>query len=320
MAIEIPQAEAVSRPYFSTRFNPNVYRRCAGLQLLYRHKRMLPGGAYAVWPIDYRELATAQARGPREQISFQGRDTMTSVKSEWAYYHATTVIFADERTENAGEAQVIRLTKRKADEVQKDLATLMGRDLYVQNPSGRGFNSLSRIISAASFGGVDEEVFRSNVQSQNTVKFYGAGDDSLTTAINGTLFGEDACTHALIAPQMKSLLEAAWMVQGGRLQMARNKDLVDLGLKTFRFMDVDFVADQFLSETDALKQSIFGIDINGLECYESATSTSSGEWKDGLMLGYPDALVRVPRWSGQLTAVRRRTMFRITDVASVQFS
>lgn len=319
MAITISQAEAVSRPFFSEVFTENVYRRCAALQLLNEHERIQDGGEYAVFPIDVTEAGTAEAQGAREQVVIRDEETITAVRSEWKYYRGSTMIWPDEAVKNTGNAAIIKLMRKKADIAQKSLATKMGRDIYTRNPNGKGMQDLTTIIGTGALGGVNEKLFRSKVINVAALKMYGDSDDSLSGLINESLFDTEHCTHMLLAPTMKSKIEAVWVKEAGRFQMTQSNRLVELGLKTFRFMDVDFVSDQFLSESETLRSSLFGIDIEALEFYRSSEGSSNGTWKDAEPLGYPDGLFRIPRWVGELTATRRRTMFRVEGVASVEF-
>lgn len=317
MAITIEQADAVSRPFFSSQFTQNVYRKSALLTLLMEYQRTRVGGTKARFPINYKELGTAQARGPREQVVFRSGETRTSVETGWSYYDATTFLWKDERVENDGDEQIINLMTDKADEVQEDLATKMARDLYTRNPNGKGLNDLVTIIGTGAFGGVDEPLFRGKVYDTATMLMY--GENSLAQACDDSLFGTGSVSHIMLAPTTKSKIEAVWVDQTAQYQMVQNDRLVRLGLKTFRFRDIDFVSDQFMSESTELQQSLFGLDIGSYELYVSPAATKTGEWIDATPMGYPEALARVPLWTGQLSVRRRRSSFRFANVAEVKF-
>ena len=325
MAITIEQANAVSKPYYDKSFTENVYRDCTLLMLLKDAKRMIPGGTDARFPINVSELGTATAIGPREQVPFASTDTMTSVLTTWAYYVVRNFIWKDEQVENVGDQAVVRLVRRKVEEMISDMATKMGRDIYTKNVSGKGFNPISDLIGATAFGGVDEPAFRSGtiVPSSGSIKIYGSTNDSLSRAINASRFGTKKVTDIVISPLIKTMVEQAWVAQAGRIDVAESKRKRDLGLDTFRFMNVDFVSDQFAGETtpNNTEGVLYGIDTEAITCYESAAGTKNGEWIEATLAGYPGAMARVSEWTGQLTVTRRRTMFKATQkVTGVTFS
>ena len=323
MAIEIEQADAVSKPYFSEVFTENVYRQCALLSLLKRRKRMMAGGTEARWPINIAELGTTRATTPRQQIKLGGAETMTAVKSHWSYYKTPHAIYEDERVENVGDQAVVDLMARKASEMADDMATTMGRDLYEANAAG--LNAMDSLISTAAFGGVDEATFRSTVKaSVGTLKFYGdpAGEDSLTYFINKSRFGTKKPTHIFVSTQDLSELEGVWAKQTARVQIPQSKETIELGFPSMTFMGVELVGDQFIDQANdgaGLHGSLWGIDIEALICYESKEGTNNGSWKDGMIAGYPGSLFRVFTWCGQLTVVRRRTSFKITGANDFEF-
>ena len=320
MPITIEQADAVSKPYFDENFVENVYNQSAFLKLLKANKRMIPGGTEARWPINYRRLGTTQARGPRDQISFESRDTRTAVKTDPAYYDTTQMMWKDERVQNVGNQQIIRLVREKADEMQEDLAWQMGTDLFTKNKSGKGFTPLSDLISNAAYGGVNEDVYKSRQQVGGAIKMYGTGDGDVSNELDRALFGMYHCDTVILSPELHTKIEEIWVDKGARFQMAQSQKMIDLGLKTFNFRGVDFVVDQFLSATTALQQTMYGTEMKALICYEHSEGTSTGEWLDATVMGYPSALARVAEWTGQLHIVRRRTSFRTTGITQVTFN
>ncbi len=317
MAITIEQANAVSKPYYG-RFTENVYRQCALLALLQRRKRMQPGGTSAQFPINITELGTTRSRDPRSEVVLGGRRTMTSVKTEWAYYDTPHMIDKDEKVENVGQQAVIRLVSRKVEEQRDDQATKIGRDIYVRDLQGRPVHSLSEIVSASAFGGIDEEKFRAKEYNTAHLKMYSGASDGLSFCINRAKFNNKKPTHIFLSSVDHSQVEATWVDKGGRFQIPQSKETVELGLTSFRFMGVDFVADQFIDEA-GLEGNLWGLDLDAIDCYESAEGISTGQWIDATLAGFPGALVRVVEWTGQLTATRRRTMFHISGVDSYSF-
>ena len=318
MAITAQQAETVSKPYFSDVFTENVYRKSATLRLLKAEKRMITGGIEARWPINYRDLGTADAFDPEDQVPFDSRETMTYVESKWRYYKATSNIYLREMNENQGEAAIIKLVRRKADEIQDDLATRMGNDLFTTNPNGLGITTIPTLVGTAAYGGVNEAVYKGK-QATGAMKIYGTGDADLSKRLDDSLFGVHKTTHVLLSPTLHTQVEEVWVEQGARFQLTSSQKLIDLGLETFRFKGTDFVVDQFMDRTTALQQTMFGIDMPALICYESPTG-SKGKWMDATILGFPEGLVRIAVWVGQLHALRRRTMWRVTGISAVTFN
>lgn len=322
MAITVEQANAVTTKYFSKQFTENVYRMCTLLALLKDKKKIITGGTEARFPINYRELGTAEAHGPREQISFQSKDTVTAVETDWSWYDATNIMWRDEIAENVGEPVIIDLMRRKTKELVEEMSTKMGRDLYKENVNGKGFNWLGALIGTQAFGGVDEPTFRSRTltPTSGTIKMYGSGNDSVSRVINQTLFGGQKCTDILVSPMIKTMIEETWVDKGARFQMTESKRKIELGLDSFRFMGVDFVADEFAAET-GIEGDMYGIDTENLFCYVHPNASSEGKWVETTVGGYPQSKVRVNTWVGQLTTTRRRTMFKSSaKVTGVDFN
>ena len=320
MPITISQADAVSKPYFDENFMEQVYNQSALLKLLKANKRMIPGGTEARWPINYRRLNTTKARGPRDQISFESRDTRTAVKTEPAYYDTTSMMWKDERVQNVGDQQIIRLIRQKADEMQEDMAWQMGADIYTKNPSGKGLTPLSTLISNAAYGGVNEATYKSRQQTGGGIKMYGTADGDVSNELDKALFGMYRVDTVILSPELHTKIEEIWVDKGARFQMAQSQKMIDLGLKTFNFRGVDFVVDQRLSDSTDLQQTMYGTEMKAIICYEHSEGTNTGEWLDATVMGYPSALARVAEWTGQLHITRRRTSFQTTGITGVTFN
>ena len=245
---------------------------------------------------------------------------MTSVTTDWAYYEADHIIWRDERAKNRGKFKIINLIARKAGEMVEDLSTQKGTDLYQTNPNGKGFHALTEVIGTQKFGGVDHAAFRSKVYPGGALKLYGSGDDSLAGAIDRSIFGKKMVTHIIVSPITRSQIEEVWVDKGARIEMVRNQRIVDLGIQTFRFRNIDFVVDQFINYDESTGAPIFGIDLDALDLYENPGDTSNGKWEDATVGGYANSYIRVATWTGQLTANRRRTMFRFGATTGFSFN
>ena len=317
MPITIEQAESASSPFFDRKLWDNVYFESTFFKMLRGKKRMKRGGVNLRWPIDYRELGTADARGPRDQISIRTRDTRTSVRTDWKYYDAQTMLNVDERVENAGKAQIYSLIKEKADELQEDLGTRLSRDVYTANPNGKGINDLPTLISSSAFGGVDEATYRSPTRVVATLGWFGDTNNDLMHYMNGSLFGTNRCDTLLMSPQLKTMLEAKWVKATARYELTADATLTELGIRSWQFDAANVVADQRMAETTALKQTLYGLEMKALMCYESSVNTTTGTWLDGIYWNFPGALVRNASWCGDLVIRRRRTSFRLTGITAV---
>ena len=315
MAIEINQANAASKPFFQTRFWDQVYRDSAFLKTLKAKKRMQRGGTRAQFPIDYRELGTSDARGPREQVSYASRDTYTGVTTEWSVYTGHIFLDFDERYENDGDQKIINLMTRKTTTLAEDMNNRMGKDVYTKNPNGKGFNPLDDLISAAAFGGVDEAFYRAVTATVATLGWYGDSANDLARYMNGSLFGSAMADILLMSPQLKTKMEGQWNKQA-RIELTADADLIALGIKSWTFMGATVIADQFMAATQALQRTMYGFESKSIECYESPRTTT-GSWKDAEPMGYPGALIRVAQWVGQLSIYRRRTAFKLSGIQNV---
>ena len=319
MAITVQQANAHSTRYFGKRFTENVYRRSTLLKLLRERKRIIPGGTEQQFPVDFRELGSTASRHPRSAVTFRSQDTDTAVVTSWAYYNTTNIIHVDEIVQNVGKQAIVRTIARKAEQMSKDMGTKMARDLYKKSLIGRPLNPLTDIISAAAFGGIDEETFRANVYNWTDLKMYGGKTDGLSYAINHSLLDGDKVSHIFLSNDDHSKIEEQWVAQTARREMPQSKETIRLGFDSFTFKGVDFIADEFIDEAELTGQ-LFGIEIGSLLLYESGEGTKTGKWMDATLANFPDAMIRVASWTGQLTATRRRTMFLIKGITNYSFN
>ena len=323
MAITIQQANAASHDFYDSTFWEQVYFTSPFLKYLKgkgRTQDEVPGGEEVQFPIDWRELGTGRSVDPDVQIRYTTRDTLTGVKTRWAFYEAHTLMTWRERVVNSsGPTRIVNLMARKAKQLKQDLNSAMARDVFTKSARPNPLNSLTDLVSASAFGGVDEPVFRASVKTAlGALGWYGDADTDLAHYINGSLFGTHMADLMLGSPQIKTKLEGAW-AKATRLELTADADMVKLGIPSWSFMGAKVMADQFMQESAGLKQTLYGLETNAITLYEhrEGNAVERGGWESLNAVGYPRALLKNVVWVGQSCVERRRTMFRLDDITSV---
>ena len=315
MAITIPEMDAVSSKYYDKALVQSVYESSPLLGILRDRKRVISGGTTARFPIRYRKLGQAAPVGPREQIAFQSEETRTSVDVPWSFYKATTLFHWDEETYNAGKPQIVKLMADKAKELKEDFDDQMATDIYVSNPNGKGIEILGNIISASSYGGVDESDFRSQVDSTTTeIKMYGRTASgpvqSIKYMIDQSTFGKSGPSHIITTRELKSEFESIW-IKLNRIPPIADKRLLKLGFKNFEFHGVPVIGDYACPA-----KHLYGIDMEHLGCIFHTGDPHVSSWEDISITGRLHTAMKYMTWRGNLFTERRRTHFKFTALVA----
>jgi hypothetical protein len=163
MALEISQANAVSRQYFEKALINIAYDNCPFFKKLKKGNQVkVKGGTHIQWPIRYTAMSgngAVKGVDPAAPVTYGVGDSRTAAKSAWKYYFGSTQINWQERVENVGEAQIVSLLKDKYVELQEDYEDKMAKDLYstaTYNESCLDMISpLTFLVSDRKYAGID---------------------------------------------------------------------------------------------------------------------------------------------------------------------
>ncbi len=309
MALGIDEANAVSSKYFDGTITPQVYDSFPlWTRLKSKNKITWDGGTQIQWPIRYKEAGTAEAVGPRTQISYMAKETRTAAVLDWAYYVGKAIMSWDERVKNTGKAQVINLMKDKAEEMTEDLYEKFADDLVASTQGALSIQSLQTIISTSTtYGSIavaDCAEWASTFVDTTTTRavLYGTSG-ALATAINACTFGKHhpdlIMTTRNLYSKIESLLEPQKMYEG-------SADLAKAGFSTVKFHDVDIVADPHITAA-----ALYILTTDMLEFrYHPDFNFVVSKWGPLEQIGFPNALAKNVSWAGNLVCRMRKVQGR----------
>ena len=311
MALTRSEAQSVSDQGFDKTLSVIVYEDSALFtKLKQSHKVTRKGGQFIMWPVRYKQLGSADAVDPDQAVGFERVKTRTSAQLGWKYYEADTMITWKERTENAGSRfQVVDLIKDKTKELMEDMYERFATDLYTSNPNGNGFSALTEIVDATtSYAGIavaDATNWASIETAETTLTLY-SGTTPLAKMVSDATFGKKKPTLHMTTRNLQNKFESL---------MATNIRYEDTSMANAGFSNVTFRNAPVIGDDHCPASVWYGLNTDVMEfCFHSDWDFETTAWEDITKQGFPNALIKVCTWAGNLKSLERNSHFKYTAV------
>lgn len=310
MALDITQANAVSKKVFDETLVQTAYDNSPfWVRMKQENKIRKYFGTQIQWPIRYKQADIAGATNPDDQVDFRSPDTRTAAVLAMAYYRSKSLITWKERSENAGEGQIVDLLKDKAKEMGQALYHEFATDLYTYNSGGKSIEPLSYVVdSTQTYGGIaytDASTWAAWRDASTTaLTLYGAG--SLSYYQNQATFGTEKPTLHVTTKNLYSKFMSLFEGQ----KVYQDNRLADAGFDNIKFMGAPIVADAYCTAS-----YWYGIDIGAMEfCVHPNYDFKLTDWFTLEQAGHPESLARVISFAGNLKCTQRRTSFKYSTL------
>jgi hypothetical protein len=309
MALDITQANAVSKKVFDETLVQTCYDKSPfWVRMKQENKVRKYFGTSIQFPIRYKQADLADSVTPDSQVIFRSPDTRTAAVVDMAYYRSKTLITWQERSQNAGEGQIVDLLKEKAKEMGDALYHTFATDLYTYRDS-KSITPISYIVdSTITYGGIaytDASTWAAwHDASTTALTLYGAG--SLSYYQNLATFGTDGpklhVTTRNLYSKFMSLFEGQKIYSDNRL--------ADAGFDNIKFMGAPIVADAYCPVSNW-----YGLDIGAMEfCVHPNYDFKLTDWFTLEQAGHPESMARVLSFAGNLKCTQRRTSFKLSGL------
>lgn len=308
MALSISELNAVSQKYYDKTLKQIVYEDSPlYVRLKQKNHVKVSGGSQIQFPVRYRKYGRADAIAPRQQLSFEEKDTRTGGVLDWKYYEVDTMLQWDERVKNAGKGQIIDLMKDKLTELKEDMYDRFATDLFSTNDNGLGISPLSEIVDATvSYAGVapsDATQWASTESASVTLTLY-SGANSLAYMVAQATFGKAAPDLHITTRDLQNKFESL---------MASNIRYEDTEMANAGFRNITFRGAPVIGDAHCPSKAWYGLDTNSLELVvHSDYNFEMTPWQELTPVGFPNAVVRIMSWAGNMKCTNRRTQFKYT--------
>lgn len=308
MALSISELNTVSEKYFDKTLKQVVYEDSPlYVKLKMKDKVKLSGGSQIQYPIRYRKYSRADAVGPRQQLSFEEKATRTGAVLDWKYYEVDTMLQWDERIKNAGKGQIVDIVKDKLAELKEDMYDRFASDLYATNENGLGISPLSEIVdSSTTYAGIavsDATAWKAVESASVTLTLY-SGTNSLAYMVSHATFGKDAPDLHITTRDLQNKFESL---------IATNVRYEDKEMANAGFRNVTFRGAPVIGDAHCTSKHWYGLDTNQFELFtHSDYDFKLSPWEELTVVGFPNAIVRVMSWAGNLACRSRKSNFKYT--------
>ena len=307
MALSISEANAVSTKYFDGTLGVQVYDSSPlWARLKSKNLVTLDGGSAIQFPIRYKESGTAQAVGARQQLAYSQIETRTGGVVEYGRYANHALISWDERESNSGSAKIINLMKDKYKEVEQDLYEKMADDLFATTAVTNGLTPIDDIVdSADTYAGIavaDAAAWAGNEDSTTTrLTLYGSSG-SLATVMNSATLGSKKPDLILTTRNLFSKIESLVEPQ---------KRYEDVEMAKIGFVNVTFHGATAVADAHCPSTYLFGLCTDEWELrVHKDFNFKATDWRELDQVGFPNALVKVVSFSGNIICRMRRVNFK----------
>jgi len=307
MSLSINEANTVSSKYFDKGITSQVYEKSPLFWRLKKDNKVTwVGGTKIQFGIRYTTLGQAEAVDPRQQITYEQKETRTAGELDWKYYVGKTMIQWDERTKNTGKAQIINLLKDKADELSQDMFNKFQTDLYATTQASKSFQGIDEIVdSGDDYAGIavaDAAAWAGVETSTTRLLLY--GENSLSYNINQASFGPDKPSLIITTRDLQSKAESLLQPQ----ERFEDKDMANAGFTTVKFHGIPIVSDYACTAN-----YIYGLCTKYFEFrYHPDNNFVIDPWTDLKEAGFPKALIKLCYWAGNLVCKMRQVNFKYT--------
>jgi len=307
MALSITEANTISTRYFDGNLGVQVYDSGPLFAKLKGKKLVtLDGGTAIQFPIRYRESGTAQAVSARQQLSYTQTETRTGGLANYGRYANHAMISWDEREGNSGSAKIINLMKDKYTELEDDLYEKMQDDLFATTAVTNGLTPLVDIVdSATTYAGIlvaDAANWAAQEDATTTrLTLYGSAG-SLATMMNSATLGKKKPDLIITTRNLFSKAESLVEPQ---------KRYEDVELAKIGFVNVSFHGGSIVADSHCPALYMYGLCTDEWELrVHKDFNFKATDWRELDQVGFPNALVKVVTFSGQLICHTRRVNFK----------
>lgn len=309
MALSYTEANTVSTKYFDGTLGIQVYDSSPWLsRLKSKDKVIFDGGTQIQFPIRYKEAGTALAVSARQQLNYTQVETRTAAVVDYGHYANHAMMSWDEREANVGSAKIINLMKDKYQELEDDLAEKMSDDLWATTAVTNGLTPIDDIVdSADSYGGIsvtDASLWAGNEDSSTTrLTLYGAST-SLAANMNAATLGSRKPDFLVTTRNLFSKLESLVEPQ---------KRYEDVETAKIGFANVSFHGATAVSDAHVPAQAFFGLctDVWEFRVHKDYNFKAT-DWRELDQVGFPNALVKVVTFAGNIICRIRKVNFKFT--------
>lgn len=307
MALTITEANAVSTKYFDGTLGVQVYDSSPLLsRLKSKNKVSLDGGTQIQFPVRYKESGTAQAVTARQQLAYTQVETRTGGVVDYAHYANHALLSWDEREANSGSAKIINLMKDKYQELEEDLFEKMADDLHATTAVTNGFTPIDDIIdSADTYAGiaVADAAAWAGIEDTTTTRLtlYGS-TGALATVMNNATLGSKKPDLILTTRNLFSKLESLVEPQ---------KRYEDVEMAKIGFVNVTFHGATAVADAHCQTTYLYGLCTDEWELrVHKDYNFKSTDWRELDQVGFPNALVKVVTFAGNILCRNRRVNFK----------
>lgn len=307
MALTYDELESVSSPFYTRDIVSQVYELDPFIKKLRQNNAIsTSGGTDIRFPIRYKELDLAEWVNPKEQIAYQQRKTRTSGILNWKYLVGKTMMQWDEQVQNNGKEAIINLQKDKADELIDDLYEKFTDALYATTQDDDKPSSLNTIIdSADSYAGIsvsDVSNWASTERTETQVVLYNTAG-ALATSMNSATFGPHK-------PDLMVTTRNLWNTIESKIEPQKRfyNEKGVIGFNSLVFHGADIIAASHVPTG-----YLYGVCSKFWELRAHTDfNFKVDKWKDLHNAGFPNAIVKLCYWVGNVKCSLRKVNFKYT--------
>jgi hypothetical protein len=310
MALAYSEANTVQSNYFDKSLTQQVYEKSpVYARLKQRNNVRTSGGSQIQFAIRDTTLGQAEAVDPRQQITYEQKDTRTAGVLDWKYIVGKNMISWDERVKNTGKPQIIDLLRDKTEEMQQDMLNKFNTMLYSTTQVAKEFSGLDEIVdTGTTYAGIataDSAEWAAAAEDTAETRLHLWGSStSISKRINDATFGPNYPDLLVTTRDLFSKFESLADPQ----RVYRDNKMADLGFEAVKFGRSVVVGDYACTAN-----RLYGLDTSTLEFrYHPDFNFKTDKWDDLKQAGFPQAMVKLVYWAGNLCCKMRKTNFKYT--------
>jgi len=311
MALSVDEINTVSNKGIDKTMINNVYDETPFFVKLKMDGGMkADGGIDMRWNIYSQKLGRANAVDPGTQLTFSNVSTRTAAVLTRVYYEVDTLITWHDRDRNYGKGQIVDLAVDKAKELSRDFMDRLSTDLFTTNTNGNGIQSLVTIVNAtASYGGISPSDVTSwkSTELATVTMALSTATTSLKYQVERATFGKNKPTIHITTRDLAVTFES---LMAGNVRY-EDKAMANAGFNNTTLYDAPVVGDPYCTSG-----YWYGLDTKNMEWRSSPEfNMKVTPWKETDLIGYPNTLVKILTWAGNLVCKSRQTCFKYTALS-----